>query len=335
VAETVNAVNALERPWAKGLVNAVLRRAQRERDQSAAVLSEAAQWSHPGWLLQRLQSAWPEEWQAICAANNQAAPMTLRINRRRAARDAYQEMLAARDSVAEFTAYSPDGLRLERPLPVTALPGFSDGWVSVQDEAAQLAALLLAPQPGERVLDACAAPGGKTAHLLEVQPELDGLLALDQSAERLVRCSDTLRRLGLRADCQVGDAAQPEHWWDGRPFDRILIDAPCSATGVIRRHPDIKLLRRPDDIDRLRAQQQDILEALWPLLRPGGRLLYATCSVLPEENTQQVRDFLQRHPDARERAIAAPWGRPQQAGRQILPGEAGMDGFYFACVEKA
>jgi 16S rRNA (cytosine967-C5)-methyltransferase len=219
-------------------------------------------------------------------------------------------------------------------MDATRLPGFAEGAVSVQDGAAQLAATLLGARAGERVLDACAAPGGKTAHLLELEPALAALVALDRDADRLVRVGENLERLGLQAQLAVGDAAEPQAWWDGEPFDRILLDAPCSATGVIRRHPDIKLLRGPRDIEALALAQARLLDALWPLLRRGGTLLYATCSVLRAENDRQIGAFLERHADARERPIAADWGRGCNHGRQILPGEDQMDGFYYALLER-
>jgi 16S rRNA (cytosine967-C5)-methyltransferase len=232
------------------------------------------------------------------------------------------------------------GLCLEHAVAVDRLPGFADGEVSVQDAAAQLAAPLLDAAAGMRVLDACAAPGGKAAHILERTPDVE-LIAVDIEAARVRRIEETLQRLGLTAQAVVGDAAQPAQWWDGRPFQRILLDAPCSATGVIRRHPDIKSLRRAADIDALAAAQAQLLDALWPLLEVGGLLLYATCSVLRRENEAQVETFLRRHADAREALLDVPWGRPLRHGRQILPGDsdensaaAGMDGFFYASLTK-
>jgi 16S rRNA (cytosine967-C5)-methyltransferase len=216
---------------------------------------------------------------------------------------------------------------------VETLPGFSQGRVSVQDGAAQLAANLLEHRAGMRVLDACAAPGGKTGHILEICSDIE-LIALDIEAKRLERVAENMKRLKLEAELISGDAAQPDGWWDGRPFDRILLDAPCSASGVIRRHPDIKLLRRPEDIDNLVTLQAAILDAMWPLLKSGGMLVYATCSVLPQENTRQLQRFLARTEDAREKKISADWGIGTAVGRQILPNQDGMDGFYYACIEK-
>ena len=336
VDETVGAVKALGKGWARGLVNAVLRNYQRRSQEllAQADASEPGHWAHPQWLIDALRAAWPGHWQQILTANNQRAPMTLRVNARRQSRDDYLQLLARAGIGAEATAFSDLGVRLHSPCDVAQLPGFPEGAVSVQDEAAQLAAPLLDPRPGERVLDVCAAPGGKTAHILEGGDDID-LTALDIEPRRLQRVADNLQRLGLHATLHAGDARDPAAWWDGRPFHRILLDAPCSATGVIRRHPDIKLLRRPGDIETLLELQQEILCAIWPLLAPGGILLYATCSVLPRENEQQVDRFLVAHDDAQARPIAAQWGLAMQHGRQILPGQKGrMDGFYYACLHK-
>lgn len=336
VAGTVDAARALGKPWAAGLVNAVLRGAQKggevllaevDRDESAAA-------AHPVWLLESLRAGRPEEWRAIVAANNERAPMSLRVNRRRGDRAAYLARLAAAGIDAAAVPRTECGVVLARPLDVDQLPGFAAGEVSVQDGAAQLAAELLDAQPGERVLDACAAPGGKTCHILERQPALAELTALDHDATRMARVHDNLARLGLTARVIVNDAARPDAWWDGAPFDRIVLDAPCAGLGVIRRHPDIKYLRRPEDIAALAALQGRLLDALWPLLRAGGKLVYVTCSVLPQENEMQIERFLRQRADAREHIIAAAWGRALNHGRLILPGEEGMDGFYYACLEK-
>ena len=328
VAETVAATRVLRKPWAAGLTNAVLRAAVRRQAELIEWLDTdpVARTAHPRWLLERLQQDWPEDWSAIVAANNVRPPFTLRINPRHNLSEAF----AARGA---SVAHVATGLMLREPVDPSGLPGFAEGWISVQDAAAQLAAPLLNVQPGMRVLDACAAPGGKTGHLLECAPEAD-LTALDQDAARLKRVRDNLHRLGVKARLVTGDARQPATWWDGIPYDRILLDAPCSATGVIRRHPDIKLLRRAADIATLAAQQQVMLSSLWPLLRPGGQLLYATCSVLRQENEQVINRFLTVQPDAEESAIPALWGRPLAHGRQILPGEADMDGFYYAQLLK-
>ncbi len=335
VSETVAVTALLKKEWARGLVNAVLRRFQRERDEleQALAADEAASNAHPAWLLSELQQSWPKQWQAIVAANNARPPMTLRVNRARQSRDDYLTMLTEVAVDAHPSAHAPDALTLERPVTVDQLPGFADGLVSVQDAAAQLAAPLLDAKSGMRVLDACAAPGGKTGHLLELCPDLD-LYALDIEERRLERVAENLARLGVSAKLLAADAAEPAAWWDGQPFDRILLDAPCSASGVIRRHPDIKLLRRVEDIDQLVQLQGSILDALWPLLRPGGILVYATCSVLPRENGEQLANFLARQEDAVNLPLDQTWGQSTAIGRQILPGQDGMDGFYYACIGK-
>jgi 16S rRNA (cytosine967-C5)-methyltransferase len=338
VSETVAATNALKKPWARGLVNGVLRNFQRNSDTllAQAESNEEGRWLHPAWLIGKIRKAWPDDWQVILSANNQRPPMSLRVNQAQNSVADYLGQLAAAGLEAHASAQVPGAIVLEQATDVENLPGFRQGRVSVQDEAAQLAASLLDLVPGQRVLDVCAAPGGKTGHILE-GAAVD-LVAVDVDADRLQRVAENLRRLGYAAQLIAGDATRPADWWDGRPFDRILLDAPCSATGVIRRHPDIKLLRRPEDIQTLVELQARILDAVWPLLKPGGMLLYATCSVLPAENAGQVDAFLARRADAVVREIAAAWGRPAGAGRQILPGVAtngeGMDGFYYACLEK-
>lgn len=336
VHETVQATRALGKDWASGLVNGVLRNYQRSAATLEAAISENPQacHAHPGWLIERLQSDWPDHWPLILAANNERPPFSLRVNRQRVTRDEYLEILAEQSLAARRLAV-PEGVQLDRPVPVEALPGFSEGLVSVQDGGAQLAAGLLAPEPGQRVLDACAAPGGKAAHILESGIELAGLTAIDIDASRLQRVAENLSRLGLHAELVEADAATPSAWWDGVHYDRILLDAPCTATGVIRRHPDIKLLRTQNDVAALVSRQHDLLEALWRLLTPGGMLLYSTCSVLAAENSEQVEHFLGLQSDATEIPVNASWGHACKQGRQLLPGENGMDGFYFACLQKA
>jgi len=336
VAETVALCEALRKRWASGLVNAVLRRFQRERDACllAADADTAVRLSYPDWLLDALRNAWPDRWQDIAAAGNVQAPMTLRVNRRRLSREDSLKALRAAGFEGEPTAFSTDGIVLASARDVSALPGFAAGDLSVQDEAAQLAAGLLAARDGERFLDACAAPGGKLAHVLETTPGLASVLAVEHGARRAQRTRDTLQRLGLHAALAVADARSPESWWDGKPFDCILVDAPCSATGVIRRHPDIKLNRRPGDLLQLANRQYQLLSALWPLLARGGRLLYATCSVLPEENAAVVTRFARALSDVVVEDLDVPWGEPASPGRQIFPGEAGMDGFYYALLVK-
>ncbi|MDA1107157.1 MAG: 16S rRNA (cytosine(967)-C(5))-methyltransferase RsmB [Proteobacteria bacterium] len=335
---TVEATLALDKGWARGVVNAVLRHYLRDSERllAAADADECARLAHPTWLLELLKQAWPHghnlpSWQAIAAANNERAPMCLRVNMRRTTRAEYLAQLQASGIAAHATLYSPQGVTLEKPAGVEGLPGFAAGEMSVQDEGAQLAAGLLAAEPGERVLDACSAPGGKACHILETTPALLELVALDNSAARLARVQENLDRLGLAATLVEGDAGAPQTWWDGRPFDRILLDAPCSGTGVIRRHPDIKWLRRATDIAAAAQAQQRLLRALWPLLKPGGVLLYAVCSVLPQEGEHQVRDFMAGQPNARAEPLALP---ADAEGGTILTGSHGMDGFHYARLRK-
>lgn len=338
VGETAGAARLLGKEWATRVLNGCLRRLQRE---SAALQAEADRdpavaLLHPKWLLKELRQAWPDDWRTIAEANNRPGPMTLRVNRRHGDREAYLDRLDAAGLEGRLCLHAPDGITLEAPCDVHDLPGFDAGHVSVQDEAAQLASVLLgpvlAPRPGARVLDACCAPGGKTAHLLEIF-DID-MHAVDSDAERLARVEDALERLGLEASLGHGDATGRD-WWDGTPFDAILLDAPCSGSGVIRRHPDIKRLRRPADIPALAALQANLLDNLWPLLAPGGTLLYATCSVLPEENHEQVAAFLARTPDAESTTPGdVAWGRPAGAGRQLLPEIDSHDGFFYARLRK-
>ncbi|MGF6098145.1 16S rRNA (cytosine(967)-C(5))-methyltransferase RsmB [Pseudomonas sp. 18175] len=336
IGETVGCADKLKKPWAKALLNAVLRRAQRE---SEALLTElehdpVVRTAHPRWLQKSLKAFWPEQWEAICAANNAHPPMILRVNRRHHSRDAYLQLLTAAGINATPCVYSVDGIVLEAATDVRSLPGFAEGWISVQDEAAQLAADLLDLAPGQRVLDACCAPGGKTCHILEVEKDLAGVIAVDLEAKRLVRVRENLARLGLSAELIAADGRDTATWWDGKPFQRILLDAPCSATGVIRRHPDIKLTRQPDDIAALAALQGELLDAMWPTLDVGGILLYATCSTLPTENTEVIEAFLARTSGARELDLATTAGIKQPHGRQLLAQEGGHDGFYYAKLIK-
>ena len=337
VSESVDAVRQLGKDWATGMVNGVLRNARRQSgDLLKAVDSiDSARWSYPGWWIEQLRGDWPEHWQQMLEAGNQRPPMVLRVNTLQADRQAYLQQLQAAGIEAEALPAVETGIQLAEPLSVDALPGFRDGAVSVQDGAAQLAATLLDAQPGQRVLDACAAPGGKTCHILERTPGLDSLLAIDSDPQRLQKIRENFQRLKLNADLQAADAGDPQSWWDGRPFQRILLDAPCSGSGVVRRHPDIKQLRRATDLQALSQQQQQLLEALWPLLASGGMLLYVTCSVFRQENSDILSAFMRQHSDASECPLPQTWGKAQPVGRQLLPGEQGMDGFYFACLTRA
>ena len=342
VAETVEATRVLGRPRAAGFVNALLRRFQRE---GAAIMSKAherpqARHAHPAWLLDALARDWPDLWPVMVAAGNAEPPMWLRVNRRQGSRDEYRARLAEAGMAAESSAFAPEALRLSEPVNVGELPGFAQGAVSVQDAAAQLAPYWLAADRGMRVLDACAAPGGKTCHILELEPGIAELVSLDVDPARCARIADNLSRLRLAAKIVVGDAANAA-WWDGRPFDRILLDVPCSGTGVIRRHPDIKLLRRPDDIPRFAATQLALLRSVYALLAPRGRLLYVSCSVLRAENAAVVGAFLADEPaalDVTESArLLLPGVAPVQGpgpGCGLPSGAADADGFYYACLEK-
>jgi len=336
VASTVDAAARISRQRARGLVNAILRRFLREREALEAIADStpAGLYSHPDWMIDRLRADWPERWQEILEQNNLHPAMWLRVNMNRMSP---ADWLAAPGAPpAEPSPWAPDALRLEQPVDVAMLPGFDDGVISIQDAGAQLAAHLVAPTPGQRVLDACAAPGGKTGHLLELCPQLD-LTAVDLDAARLARVDHNLERLSVTAKLIVGDAANPDDWWEGRPYNAILLDAPCTASGVIRRHPDIKLLRRPADVRRLGAQQALLLDRLWPLLVPGGRFVYCTCSIFRAEGPDQIEAFLARTPDATldPAPTRAGWGIEADPGRQIVTGEAGMDGFYYACLSKS
>jgi len=330
--ETVEAVRALKKDWAIKLVNALLRQWQRmqaepqeEMPWNSDIRFESA---HPGWIAKRIRKAWPDHYKTIEQANNCQAPMTIRVNRLQTSREAYLQKLELAGISAKPTPMSPDGIQLETPCPVNDLPGFAMGICSVQDEAAQLAAVLLDAKPSDYVLDACCAPGGKTGHILETG--VKSVTAVDADSQRLSRVQENLDRLNLHANLIEADLSQPD-WWDGKLFDRILLDAPCSATGVIRRHPDIKLLRRPSDIAPLVELQSQIFSQLWSMLKPGGILVYATCSILPVENTLAVDQFLARHSDARRQPLLPAL---EALKGQLLPNEQGHDGFFYAKLQK-
>lgn len=331
VAETVAAVESMRAPGLKGLINAILRTFQRQQEElvNSANAIPVCQFNHPGWFIKKLQAAYPDTWQDILYENQQQAPMWLRINHQHQDTAQYSEMLDEAGIEHSLESHYPDGILLDSPCDVFSLPGFREGACSVQDAAAQLAARLLAPKDNERILDACAAPGGKTCHILEIANA--NVHALDADDSRLERVEQNLKRLGLQANCIHADASTPEAWWDNLLYDRILLDVPCSATGVIRRHPDIKWLRRKTDIDDLAQLQARILKNIWPLLKPGGTLIYATCSVLPEENTHQVAQFLAQTTDAIHQPLHAD-DTPAQPGLQLLPGLS--DGFYYAKLTK-
>ncbi|TAK72017.1 MAG: 16S rRNA (cytosine(967)-C(5))-methyltransferase RsmB [Gammaproteobacteria bacterium] len=337
VDETVKAADKLNQPWARGLVNAILREYLRHKakiDETIQADPES-EYAHPLWWISSIKKVWPAHWQAILQANNAYPPFALRVNQRRMTREQYLEKLQASELTAHIISETQMGIILDSPMAVETLPGFSAGEVSVQDGAAQLAAELLDVHAGQRVLDACAAPGGKLTHILEREAHLAACIAIEKEAARMSSIKENLTRLQLQAQCICDDAGEVKGWWDGQLFDRILLDAPCSASGVIRRHPDIKLLRQPQDIGAMAKQQARLLESLWPLLKPGGMLVYATCSIFPEENVGVMQAFLAAHPEAQEEPILAEWGVMCEVGRQILPGMCEMDGFYYARVKKS
>ncbi len=335
VNETIRLLSK-KKQWARGLINGVLRNFARtppETREQWRHSCEQAQYSHPQWLIDQLKTDWPDDWHTILTANNQNPPLTLRINPLKTDRAHFMALPEIAALNPQPHPLAPQAVILGQSVPVQQLPGYAEGWFSVQDAAAQQAAQILQPRPGERILDACAAPGGKTSHLQEIAHNKAHLLALEKDPTRILRLQENLERLELHAQIRQGDASTPEQWWDGALFDKIMLDAPCSATGIIRRHPDIKWHRTPEDIQQLTQTQADILRALWPLLKPGGALLYATCSVLAAENHAQLRAFLDNTPEARLQIIPH---LPQRGtiGTQILPGQQNMDGFYYCHVVK-
>ncbi len=335
VNETAECARLLGKPWAVGLINAVLRRFQREQQSLLIKLEQTEKrFAHPNWLLKEIQKDWPEHWQEIIDANNRQAPLWLRINRQQADETVLRGDLKDAGFEISDHDYARDAISISPAAAVARIPGFEQGWLSVQDPAAQLARDLLDPRPGDRILDACAAPGGKTAHLLESCQGIE-LTVLDRQAQRIEQIDQNLHRLGLNATSIVADAAVIETWWNGEKFHKILLDAPCSATGVIRRHPEIKWLRSSGQVDTVVKTQAGLLAALWPLLEPGGILVYATCSILERENSEQIQRFLAQHADAAVEVPTVEWGMASPFGRQILPGEARMDGFFYAVLRKS
>ena len=334
VSTTVAATAALGKGWARGLCNGVLRRYTREAEALQSALDPASAAAHPAWLYRQLQQEWPAQLAEVLEANNSQPPMTLRLDLSRLDRDDYLIQLQSAGLRGRPGLLSDAAVYLEQATDVGLLPGFAEGLVSVQDEAAQLAAPLLDCHPGDRVLDACAAPGGKTGHILERTPGVS-LVAMDIDPLRLERVKANLQRLQRPAELLLGDGASPPAALTDRQFDRILVDAPCSASGVIRRHPDIKVLRRADDAAGFAQQQLAILEGLWPLLAPGGSLLYVTCSIFAQENDDLVARFLDARPEARTAPIPQSWGYAAGLGRQLLPEAGGPDGLYFALLNRA
>ena len=340
VNEAVALVKSIKKIWAKGLVNAVVRNVIRDSEshEQRLIDNDSARYSHPPWLMDLLKQDWPTQWQDIANANNQRPPIWLRVNQQQVSGAQYQEKMQALSMASSKHPELDEALKTESKINVIELPDFEAGAVSVQDAGAQFAAHVLQVKEGERVLDLCAAPGGKACHILELSPKLAALVAVDNVEDRMLRVKENLNRLKLEAQTNVvlitGDASKCDTWWDGELFDCILVDAPCSATGVIRRHPDIKSLRREDDLEPLVALQQEILAQAWTMLAAGGRLLYVTCSVLRQENELQIKQFLMTHEDAVEKDLAVNVGISCENGRQLLPGEMDMDGFYYAYMSK-
>lgn len=340
VNETVNACRTLKKPWAASLINGILRNLMRNKNEYLAKIEQQVEalYAHPSWLIEKIKNAYPTDWQKILTENNQRAPMCLRVNLAKISRENYFSELQQKGIHAQIHPKVATAILLENPVEVTELPGFQEGYCSVQDAAAQLSGELLELTAQVSVLDACAAPGGKTAHILETELLIKKMIALDIDAHRLQRVKENLERLGFYPKANVTlmatDAIEVSTWWDGNYFDCILIDAPCSGTGVIRRHPDIKILRKKSDIAKLANKQYSLLKTLWPLLKVGGILVYATCSILPEENDDVIERFLQDVSDAKMQRFNLDVGTKQTYGWQILPGDMMMDGFYYCKLEK-
>jgi 16S rRNA (cytosine967-C5)-methyltransferase len=336
--ETVSGVSKLKKPWSRGLINAVLRNYLRDLESVELKINSSPayiKYDQPKWLADQIQQDWPDHWQQIFESSNQRPPMTVRVNLSRVTRSDYLEQLESVEIDAASGNLASSSIYLTKPQPVELLPGFSAGLSSIQDESSQLIPPLLQLEPHQRVLDACAAPGGKTCHILETQPRLDSLTSLDIAKSRLVRVEENLQRLSLKANLKAADARDLAAWWDGKLFDRILLDAPCSATGVIRRHPDIKVLRSPENVAELNTLQLAILQKVWSTLKPGGLLLYTTCSILPQENSEIVAKFIESSDNAKYEGINADWGVECPLGRQLLPSDNGPDGFFFSLIRKA
>lgn len=336
VFETVQLAKSIKKIWAKSLINAVLQKFLRIKDDLPfeTTTNPVANYSHPEWLIDELRGVWPNLWEEILTANNTKAPIWLRVNAQKISTNEYQKLLNGVSINSKLVTDLPSAILLQEAARVEDLPLFADGYVSIQDGAAQLAAELLYLEPNLTVLDACAAPGGKTCHILEKQPFLRKVVAVEKDSQRVSKIHDNLTRLGLKAEVVSSEVENLDQWWDGTLFDRILLDTPCSATGVIRRHPDIKLLRTNDDIGKLVDRQKALLQTMWPLLKPGGILLYATCSILPRENVEVAKSLVNKYSDCVELPIITRCGHPQEYGIQILPGEHEMDGFYYARFQK-
>ncbi|EPJ47401.1 MAG: sun protein [Osedax symbiont Rs1] len=336
ISETVDICKILKKPWATSLVNATLRNFQRNKEPLLADLSEldSFKYNHPAWFIAKLRSNWPDHWQSILTANDQHPPLVLRVNKNKVSRETLISKLAEEDHQAHITNISEYGVQLDQPTDVTMLPGFDQGEFSVQDEAAQLAAALIAPQENENILDACSAPGGKLIHLLELRSSANtSIQGIELEQHRADKIIENMDRIELSCKVHIANATNRD-WWDGVLFDKILLDAPCSATGVIRRNPDIKLLRQPEDIHSIAKLQKAILANLWSTLAPGGTLIYATCSIFPQENEKIISAFIRETDDADHIEIDANWGLKREYGRQLFPEKDGNDGFYYAMLKK-
>ena len=341
VNEAVSTSKVLGKQWAKGMINGVLRNFIRDQEACLRKMesNQEAYYSHPYWLISLLKEDWPDHWQAILKANNQRPPLWLRVNAAQNNTEDYKVLLDEQGLSSSQHPLALQALKLEQGVDVTSLPGFAQGAVSVQDAGAQLAATLLDVKKDQRILDLCAAPGGKTCHVLELEPDIESMTAVELEEKRMLRVRENLARLNFEAELIVADASEAS-WWDGKPFDRILVDAPCSSTGVIRRHPDIKVLRWEQDIKSLVNVQQKILQQAWQMLAPGGKLLYITCSVLRQENEAQIASLLATQNDVNELDLieegsSKSWGVACKHGRQLLPGDHDTDGFYFCALSKA
>lgn len=340
VSETVTGAKTLKKPWATGLLNKTLRRFIKEKNEFLALADKelSSRYAHPLWFIEAIQKAWPNDWEIIIAANNSRPPMVLRVNSQKISCEDYLSLLKENHLSATRVPNLPYAIQLEKPVPVKQLPKFEEGFVYIQDSAGQYTARLLDLKPQQRVLDACAAPGSKTTHILETEVNLKALITIDSDSNRMGRIKENIARLGLATDnitLITADAADIQKWWDGRSFDRILLDAPCSATGTIRRHPDIKILRKESDVAQHAEVQIKLLDALWPLLKENGLLLYSTCSILPEENENTIDKFLSGRDDAKALPIEVGDSIALTHGRQLLPEENGHDGFYYALLQKA
>ncbi len=337
VSETVNTCKKIKMEWAKNLVNAILRRYIREADIFNPDIDndKGLDSSHPKWIVDQIRRDWPEEWKKILDANNQHPPMYLRVNEQRQSREQYLIKMEQAGIAGQITPYSKQGILLEKPVDVDQLPGFNKGEVSVQELAAQLSVELLDLKPEQTVLDACAAPGGKSSHILESQAKIKSLTVIEKDPNRAKRLSETLSRLDLHAITKVSDINDIEQWWDKELYDRILLDAPCSATGVIRRHPDIKILRTPEEVKSINTLQMQLLETLWQTLKPQGLLVYITCSIFKQENSELIKQFIDNNNDCVLKPIDTEWGKDTGYGKQILTGQHNMDGFFYSCLEKA